>query len=69
MHFDAANKAIKDTQSKLVQLWNENPVLCIVLGIATANAGARVMQANTDRKRRKDWTREVTRREKNDRHR
>jgi hypothetical protein len=64
---NAANKTIKDTQAKLKKLWDENPVLCIVLGIATANAGAKVMHANSERRSSKAWNREVRRREKNDR--
>lgn len=64
---NAANKALNDTKRKLKQLWDENPVIVIVLGIATANAGAKMMQANTDRKREKSWRREVNRREKADR--
>lgn len=61
-----ANTWLKDAQLKLKRLWDENPLIVIVLGIATANAGAKLMQANTDRKRQKDWSREVRRREKAD---
>lgn len=64
---NAANKTVKDTQDKLKKLWNENPVLCIVLGIASANAGAKLMHANSERRNSKAWNREVRRREKNDR--
>lgn len=63
---NAANKALKDTQAKLKKLWDENPVIVIVLGIAAANAGAKVMHANSERRNSKTWTREVKRREKQD---
>lgn len=63
---NAANKTIKDTQAKLKKLWDENPVICIVLGIATANAGAKLMHANSERRNSKAWSREVKRREKQD---
>lgn len=61
---NAANKTIKDIQTKAKKLWDENPMLCIVLGIASANAGAKLMHANTERKNAKVWNREVRRREK-----
>jgi hypothetical protein len=64
---NAANQALNDAKLKLKRLWDENPVIVLVLGIATANAGAKLMQANTDRKREKSWRREVSRREKSDR--
>jgi len=64
---NAANKAVKDIQTKAKKLWDENPMLCIVLGIAGANAGAKLMQANASRQNAKSWTRETKRREKSDR--
>lgn len=64
---NAANQTIKDAQAKIKRLWDENPVIVIVLGIATANAGAKLMSANTDRKREKTHRREVSRRERKDR--
>lgn len=60
------NKTVNDVKTKLSKLWDENPVLMIVLGIATANAGAKVMHANSERKYAKSWNREVRRREKSD---
>jgi hypothetical protein len=66
MNTQKINASIKNAQDTVKRLWNENPVIVIVLGIAAANAGAKVMQANTDRKREKSWRREVSRREKND---
>lgn len=63
---NAANKALKDTQAKLKKLWDENPVIVIVLGIATANAGAKLMHANSERRNSKTYARETTRRIKAD---
>jgi hypothetical protein len=64
---NAANQKIKDAQAKLKQLWDENPVICIVLGIASANAGATLMRANAERRNSKSWDRETKRRMKADR--
>lgn len=61
---DKFNKAVKDIQSKAKRLWDENPLVCVVVGIAAANAGAKLMSANTDRKRAKTHDREVRRRER-----
>ncbi len=55
---------LKDVEAKIKRLWNENPIIVIFAGIAAANAGAKVMQANTDRKRAKTHDREVRRRER-----
>lgn len=60
------NKSLNDVKAKLSKLWDENPVLMIVLGIASANAGAKLMQANSDRKRAKAYDRETRRLERND---
>lgn len=60
-------KTVDDTKSKLKQLWDENPVIVVVLAVASANAGSKLMRANTERKNAKTWRREVTRREQNSR--
>lgn len=62
------NKSLNDIKAKLSKLWDENPVLMIVLGIAGANAGAKLMHANSERKNARSWDREVRRREKSDKH-
>lgn len=67
MNTQKINASIKDIQNKAKRLWDENPVLTIALGIAAANAGAKVMQANSARRNAKSWNREVKRREQNDR--
>lgn len=66
MNTQKINASIKDFQAKAKRLWDENPVLAIALGIAAANAGAKVVQANSARRNSKAWSREVKRREKND---
>lgn len=63
---DRMNATIKDIQTKAKRLWDENPMLCIVLGIAGANASAKLMSANSQRRNSKAWSREVKRREKSD---
>lgn len=63
---DKLNKTLNDLQTKAKQLWNEQPFLCIALGIASANAGSKLMRANSDRRNSKAWVREVKRREQND---
>lgn len=67
MNTQKINASIKDIQTKAKRLWDENPVLTIALGIAAANAGAKVMQARSASRNSKAWNREVKRREKNDR--
>lgn len=61
-----ANAVLKDIQAKAKRLWDENPMLCIVLGVASANAGAKLMQANSARVNSKAWNRETKRRVKAD---
>lgn len=63
---DRFNASIKNLQANAKRLWNENPMMCIVLGIASANASAKLMSANSARRNSKAWTHEVKRREKND---
>lgn len=63
---DNVNKTVKDIQSKAKRLWDENPLVVVVIGIASANAGARLMKANTDRRNGKTYAREIRRRERND---
>jgi hypothetical protein len=63
---DKAKKTLDDIQTKAKRLWDENPLVCIVVGIAAANAGSKLMRANSDRRNSKAWTREVKRRERND---
>jgi hypothetical protein len=65
---DKLNRSLKDIQTKAKRLWDENPVLTIALGVATANAAAKLVQANSARRNSKAWSREVKRREKNDKH-
>jgi hypothetical protein len=61
-----AKQAFNDFQAKLKKLWDENPVIVLVLGIATANAGSRLIQANSQRRNSKAWDRETKRRVKAD---
>lgn len=61
-----AQEALTDIQAKLKRLWNENPVIVIVLGIMTANAGAKVIHASSERRNSKAWDRETKRRVKAD---
>lgn len=61
-----AQEALNDFQAKLKKLWNENPVIVIVLGIATANASAKLIHANSERRNSKAWDRETKRRVKAD---
>lgn len=63
---DRMNKTIKDIQTKAKRLWDENPMLCIVLGIASANASSKLVKANSELRNSKAWSREVKRRERND---
>lgn len=42
----------------------EQPLIAAGIGIALLNGVAKLMQANTDRKRSKTWKREVVRRER-----
>ncbi len=64
---DKLNNTLKDIQSKAKRLWDENPLVCVVVGIAAANAGAKLMNANSSRKNTKTWEKEVKRRERMDR--
>lgn len=63
---DKLNRSLKDIQAKAKRLWDENPVLTIALGVAAANATAKLMQANSARRNTKTYAREIKRREKND---
>jgi len=47
----------------LVRQIEEQPLIAAGIGIALLNGVAKLMQANTDRKRSKTWKREVIRRE------
>lgn len=47
----------------LVHQVQEQPLIAAGVGIALLNGVAKLMQANTDRKRSKTWKREVVRRE------
>lgn len=42
----------------------EQPLIAAGVGVALLNGVAKLMQANTDRKRSKTWNREVARRER-----
>lgn len=48
----------------LVRQIEEQPLIAAGIGIALLNGVAKLMQANTDRKRSKTWKREVVRRER-----
>jgi hypothetical protein len=59
------NDTLKNLKTQFARLWNENPFLTIVLGLATAKTGAELMRANNDRRNARSWERETKRRDRN----
>lgn len=50
--------------AKLKEQVEDNPLIAAGIGVALLNGVAKLMQANTNRKNSKTWSREVKRREK-----
>lgn len=50
--------------TKLKEQVEDNPLIAAGIGVALLNGAAKLLNANTNRKNSKTWSREVKRREK-----
>ena len=51
-------------KTKIKQLWEENPVIVIMVGTAVANTAIHATKAMTEARNAKSWAKEVDRRDR-----